>query len=63
MLKSSAYLIILGELLYYCLNIFGKNPSTDFANFTSGLLLGLSIGMKVVGIILLLICITKNKSK
>lgn len=38
--------------------------TTDFSQFTSGLLLGLSVGMKIIGIILLFICVvTYDKKK
>ena len=44
-------LIILGEVLGY----FNSYFLSDFSDFTTGLLLGLSVGMKLVGIILSLV--------
>ena len=50
-LKVGLGLIILGEVLYY----FNSYFLSDFSDFTTGLLLGLSVGMKLVGIILSLV--------
>lgn len=61
-LKISASLIIMGELLSLSLNYFSNNTS-NFGEFTTGILLGLSVGMKLVEIILLLFYIVKYKEK
>ena len=61
-LKISASLIIIGELLSWSLNYFSNNTS-NFGEFTTGILLGLSVGMKLLGIILLLFYIVKYKEK
>ena len=38
--------------------------ATNFSEFTSGVLLGLSVGMEIVGVVLLFICIaTYDKKK
>ena len=58
-LKLSAALIILGELLSWALNYFASDATSNFSEFTSGILLGLSVGMKLIGIILILILIIK----
>lgn len=58
-LKLSAALIILGELLSWALNYFASDATSNFSEFTSGILLGLSVGMKLVGIILILLVIIK----
>lgn len=50
-LKIGLGLIILGEVLGY----FNGYFLSDFSDFTTGLLLGLSVGMKLVGIILSLV--------
>ena len=50
-LKVGLGLIILGEVLGY----FNSYFLIDFSDFTKGLLLGLSVGMKLVGIILSLV--------
>ena len=58
-LKLSAALIIIGELLSWALNYFASDATSNFSEFTSGILLGLSVGMKLIGIILILILIVK----
>ena len=58
-LKLSAILIILGELLSWTQNYFASDATSNFSEFTSGILLGLSVGMKLVGIILILLVIIK----
>ena len=58
-LKLSAALIILGELLSWTQNYFASDATSNFSEFTSGILLGLSVGMKLIGIILILLVIIK----
>ena len=58
-LKLSAALIIIGELLSWALNYFASDATSNFSEFTSGILLGLSVGMKLIGIILILLVIIK----
>ena len=60
-LKSGISLIILGNILYLVYIYFSKSLSTPVGDFTSGLLLGLSIGTNIIGIILSVIYISKNK--
>ena len=62
-LKLSAALIILGELLSWALNYFASDATSNFSEFTSGILLGLSVGMKLIGIILILLVIIKYPKK
>ena len=61
-----AFLFILGILLFICyLYFYNNSSSSDFSNFSDGLLLGLAIGIIVVGIIMFLVNfkkILKNKS-
>ena len=57
-LKVSVALIILGNILYLALSFFSDSNSS-FQEFTSGLLLGLSIGINLIGILLLLYTIVK----
>jgi len=52
-LKKGTLLIILGNLLYLAYIFFGGNETSNFSDFSSGLLLGLSIGCNLVGIILI----------
>ena len=62
-LKISVALIILGNLLYFALSFFSSDNG-NFQEFTSGLLLGLSIGINIVGILLLLYTIVRyNKDR
>ena len=63
MLQSSVILLVLGEILSWALNYFEESNTSAFSDFTSGLLLGLSAGMKLIGIILILIYIVKSRGK
>ena len=56
-LKLSAALIIVGELLSWTQNYFASDATSNFSEFTSGVLLGLSVGMKLIGIILIILLI------
>ena len=58
--KLGISLIILGNILYLSYIIFCNNETTSFGNFTSGVLLGLSIGINLIGIILTVACFSKN---
>lgn len=62
-LKTGTFLIILGNLLYLCYTFFCRNETGNFADFSSGLLLGLSIGCNLVGIILIVAYMSKNTKK
>ena len=59
-LKIGTLLIILGNLLYLAYIYFCGNETTSFSEFSSGLLLGLSIGSNLVGIILMVMYMSKN---
>ncbi len=48
-LKTGTSLIILGNLLYLSYIYFCRNETNDFGDFSSGLLLGLSIGYNFAG--------------
>ena len=62
-LISATILISLAEVLSLSRMYFTEG-ATDFSQFASGLLLGLSVGMEIVGVILLFICIaTYDKKK
>lgn len=58
-LKLSVLLIILGEILSFALDLFSNNDISEFGEFTTGVLLGISVGMKLIGIILLIYYIVK----
>ena len=45
-LKIGTFLIVLGNLLYLAFTYFTGNETSSFENFSSGLLVGLSIGCK-----------------
>lgn len=62
-LKSGISMIILGNLLYLSYIFFTGNESNSFSDFSSGLLLGLSIGCNLIGIILVAIYTSKNDVK
>ena len=55
-------MIILGNVLYLVYTFSCGNETTPFSEFSSGLLLGLSIGINLTGIILLAIYISKNEN-
>ena len=60
-LKTGILLTILGEILYFIFTITEKNQVSNFGEFTAGLLLGISIGIHIVGIILLIWGIEKKE--
>ena len=62
-LKIGISLIILGNLLYLAYIYFCGNETSNFGDFSSGLLLGLSIGINFIGIILTVAYMSKNNKK
>ena len=62
-LKTGTFLIILGNLLYLAFTIFTGNETSSFGEFSSGLLVGLSIGCNFIGIILLVAYMSKNNKE
>lgn len=60
--KLGLLLVVLGNMLYISYIFFGDS-SSSFGDFTSGLLLGLSIGTNLVGIILIAMSIKNNNKK
>lgn len=61
--KSGIFLIILGNLLYLSYIYFASKETSNFGDFSSGLLLGISIGANLIGIILTVSYISKNNKK
>ena len=61
--KVGVLLFLLGNILYLAYAFFGGNEKTFFDEFSSGLLLGLSVGINLVGIILFVLYIVKKKKK
>ena len=62
-LKTGISLIILGNILYLSYIFFTGNETSSFGEFTKGLLLGLSVSINLVGIILSIIHMTKEKNE
>lgn len=63
-LKMGTLLIVLGNIFYLTYILFCGNEVSDFGNFSSGFLLGLSIGCNFVGIILTVAYMSnENKDK
>lgn len=62
-MKTGLYLIILGNVLNLSYIYFSANEISSFGEFTSGLLLGLSIGCNLVGIIITAMNLPKDKKK
>ena len=62
-LKIGIFLIILGNILYLSYIFFNGNEVSSFGEFANGLLLGLSVGTNLVGIILLIIHISEEKNQ
>lgn len=61
--KIGFCLIILGNILYLSYIIFCNNESSNMGDFSSGILLGLSIGINLIGIIFLAIHLSNNRKK
>lgn len=61
-LKIGISLVVIGELLYFIQSYLSKNY-TNLNDFISGLILGLSIGINLIGIIILIISTTKKDNK
>ena len=59
-LKIGISLIILGNLLYLAYILFTGNETSSFSEFSSGLLVGLSIGCNFIGIILTVAYMSQN---
>ena len=50
--KRGIFLIILGNVLYLYYTFFGGKASSHFGDFVSGVLLGISVAVNILGIIL-----------
>ncbi len=59
--KLGISMIILGNILYFTYTFFASNETTSFGEFSSGVLLGLSVGINLIGIILLILYIYDNE--
>lgn len=63
LLKIGLLLIVLGEILYFAFSYTEENNLTNFAEFTSGILLGISIGINLIGIIIVILGICNYKEE
>lgn len=62
-IKTGITLIILGNILNLSYLFFTGNETSNFGDFSKGLLIGLSIGCNLLGIILTVVSLSKeNKS-
>ena len=61
--KRGIFLIILGNVLYLCYTFFGGKATSHFGDFASGVLLGISIAVNVLGIILVSKAISEKNDK
>ena len=59
-LKTGILLIILENLLYLGYLIFNGTTTSSFCDFSSGVLIGLSIACNLIGIVLTVAYISKN---
>ena len=59
-IKIGTTLIIIGNILYITYIYFSKSGLSNFGDFFNGLLLGLSIGINLIGIILTVASIAKK---
>lgn len=61
-LISATILIVIAEVLSLS-RVYFTEGTSNFSEFTSGLLLGISVAMEIVGVILLFICISQYGKK
>lgn len=61
--KTGISLIVLGNLLYALYIFFSGNETSNFGDFSRGVLVGLSIGCNLIGIILTVAYIAENNMK
>ena len=59
-LKIGTLLIVLGEILSLA-SVYFSSGDSAFSEFTTGVLLGLAVGMKLVGVLLLFVVIINFK--
>lgn len=62
-IKIGLFLIIAGNVSYLLNNYFIKNPTSAFGEFLDGFLLGFSVGANVIGIILIMLYISKEEKE
>ena len=62
-LKTGLSLIVLGNVLYLAYTFFTKGGNSSFGDFASGVLLGISIGVNLIGIDLLALYVSNENKK
>lgn len=62
-LKTGLSLIVLGNVLYLAYIFFTKGGNSSFGDFASGVLLGISIGVNLIGIVLLALYVSNENKK
>ena len=62
-LKTGLSLIVLGNVLYLAYTFFTKGGNSSFGDFASGVLLGISIGVNLIGIVLLALYVSNENKK
>lgn len=62
-LKTGLSLIVLGNVLYLAYTFFTKGGNSSFGDFASGVLLGISIGVNLIGIVLLALYVANETKK
>lgn len=62
-LKTGLSLIVLGNVLYLAYTFFTKGGNSSFGDFASGVLLGISIGINLIGIVLSALYVSNENKK
>ncbi len=62
-LKTGLSLIVLGNVLYLAYTFFTKGGNSSFGDFASGVLLGISIGVNLIGIVLSALYVSNENKK
>lgn len=63
LVKSGIALIFLGEGLYLVFSLLKPGGESAFGDFFSGLLLGISVGINLVGLVLAVIGVARKDSR
>ena len=62
-LKTGISLIVLGNLLYLAYILFTNGDGSSFSDFASGVLLGISIGVNLIGTVLSILYVSEENKK
>lgn len=63
LVKSGIALIFIGEGLYLVFSLLKPGEGSAFGDFFSGLLLGISVGINLVGLVLAVIGVARKDSR